>query len=614
MPKESDWQPGQDEQGTPRRRARAWQRGAAAFVGGLGRTWEQFLCGWSNSLRRLRRGRLPDYVVIVLDHAVSERAPVVPWYYAYLPGLKLPLSLEYLHKALRRVAGDPDVRGVVFLMRGPSLSLAQAQSLAQLFDRFRAWDSQWRRANATPKQVIVHLEQVGAAAYVVACAADRITMPPQATWDVMGLRAAPTFWKETLDRVGIAFDVVKIAPWKTAADALSRRDMSDAARDQTNWLLDSLYADIIAAISRGRKLKPEAVTAQLDCAPLSADQALTAGLIDAIAYEDELADLLAVGQASSKPARLKPYAQVRGILYRRPRRAPAQHIGVLTLEGAIVTGESRSFPLPLPLVGDKLMGSATVEQQIRAARLDRSLAAVVVHVDSGGGSALASDLIARELMLLNQEKPVVVYMGDVAASGGYYIATPGRSVVAQSATITGSIGVIVSKGSTEGLRAKIGANREVIRRGANAGLFNDDRGWTDAQQQTVTDMVRHTYDIFKQRVADGRKLPLDGLDEICSGKVWTGKQALQHGLIDALGDFQVALGYACRAAGLPDDGSVRTRPVQRPRARLMPERPDPRREDAAAWVNALLHGEWLRLMRRDPVWLMDPDLPRLDCD
>ena len=582
-----------------------WRAAPVALARGVAQAWDRLGCAWSNGWRALRRGLRTDYVLIVMDHAVSERAPVVPWLYAYIPGLKLPLSLEYLHKALRRIAHDPDVRGVVFLFKGASLSLAQAQSLAQLFDRFRAWDSHARGAQP-PKQIVVYLEQAGSAAYVVACAADCIFMPRLVSWDVLGLRVAPTFWQETLDRAGIRFDVVRIADWKTAADGVSRREISQAARDQYDWLLDGLQEDIVAAIGRGRRLAPETVRSLIDRAPLSAEEALTAGLIDGIAYEDELATRLAATDA--KPARLKSYAQVRGLLYRRPRPYHAQRIGVLSLEGVMVTGASRAFPVPLPLLGDRLMGSATVEQMVRAARQDHSLAAVVLHVDSGGGSALASDLIWRELELLAREKPLIVYMGDVAASGGYYIAAPGRTIIAQRATMTGSIGVVIAKSSTEALRAKVGANRAVIQRGANAGLFSDDASWTPQQQATVEKLAHDVYALFKQRVACGRNLPLDGLDEICSGKVWTGKQALAHGLVDALGDFQVALETACRAAGLPDDGSVRTRPISAPPTRLVGQ--PPQTADAAAWLTALLQGDWLHLIRRDPVWLMAPELPR----
>ncbi len=595
---------------------------------GIGRAWAGFWdrigCTYANLRRSLWRGRMADYPVILLDHAIAERAPVVPWYYAYVPGIKLPLSLEYLHKALQRIAGDPDVRGVLFLMKGPSISLAQAQSMVALFARFRRWDNQLAAANAAPKQIIVHLEQTGAAAYLVAAAADKVTMPPLASWDVVGLRVAPTYWKETLRRIGVEFDVVKIAPWKTAADRFIRQDMSDAEREQNNWLLDSLIEDIAGGIAQGRHLSVEQVRALIDNAPLSADEALAAGLIDHILYEDQLANLLGSPDKPDHAARLKPFSQVRGLLLRRPQSHPSGRVGVLSLRGTMIVGNSRSFPLPLPIIGEEMMGSNTVEQAIRAARQDNSLRAVVVHIDTGGGSALASDLIWRELCLLDQEKPVIVYMGDVAASGGYYIATPGRRIIAQSATITGSIGVVIAKGVTAGLREKIGAHREVIRRGENAGLNTDDAPWSPAQRTRIEEMIATVYGAFKQRVADGRNLPYATLDDIANGRVWTGKQALAHGLVDELGDFDTALLAACRAANLPEDGSVRTAPVTPPSRRLMAEPVKQAQalwqqvhgqaggQGMAAWVTALAQGEWLQLVARDPVWLIAPDLPRVE--
>ena len=604
-------------------RPQAWRRWLRAAQRGWGRTWERGWCALANLRRRVQRGRLPDYAVIVLDHAISERAPDIPWVYAYIPGLKLPLSLEYLHTALERIAADPDLRGVVFLMKGPGISLAQAESLAALFARFRGWDAAQRRltgGRGPAKEVVVHLEQANAAAYLVACAADRITMPRLAMWEVMGLRTAPTYWKELLDRLGIRFEVVKIAPWKTAADSMTRADMSDAERDQLNWLLDSLSGDIVTRIAAGRKLSPEQVRGLIDRAPLSADAGLAAGLVDAIAYEDELAAMLgAPGQA----AKLASYVLVRGLLYRRPRPRSDARVGVLSLEGSIVMGDSRAYPVPLPIVGRKMIGNHTVEQQVRAARKDKSLAAVVLHIDSGGGSALASDLMWRELKLLDQEKPVIVYMGDVAASGGYFLATPGRRVIAQSTTLTGSIGVVIAKGVTDGLRAKIGAHREVIRRGENAGLYTDDAPWTPAQTAQVEASVRHVYGLFKQRVAESRGLPLATLDAICNGRVWTGKQALAHGLVDELGDFDLAYRAACRAAHLPEDGSVPTKAITAPRRRLMAEPvagPVAALQallggdapDLAVWADLMVHGEWQRLLLADPVWLFAPDLPRLE--
>jgi protease-4 len=604
-----------------------------ALFQGLAAFGEQLGCLLANARRALFRGRMADYAVIRMAHEISERMPHIPWFYAYLPNYKPPMSLEYLHNALQRIADDPDVRGVLFLMKGPSLSLSQAQSMAALFARFRRWDQQHRRLGVPAKEIVVHLEQVNAPAYLVAAAADRVTTPPLTSWDVMGLRVAPTYWKETLTRAGVAFDVIKVAPWKTAADSFIRSDMSEAERNQYNWLLDSLSEDIVNAISQGRNLSTEQVRALIDQAPLTAEQALAAGLVDQIAYEDQLPELLKPGKRAApkstedlgersddQPAKLKPYAQLQHLLYRRPRPQSAGQIGVLSVHGTIIVGESRSFPLPLPIVGDDMMGSETVLQQIRAARRDQRLAAVVLHVDSGGGSALASDLMWRELKLLDQEKPVIVYMGNVAASGGYYIATPGRKIVAQSATLTGSIGVVIAKPVTSELRAKIGANREVIRRGDNAGLYTDDQHWTAEQRRKMEEQLFSVYDTFKQRVAEGRSLPFAEIDEIANGRVWTGKQALAHGLVDQLGDFEDAFLAACRAANLPDDGSVRSYFITRPRSRLLAE-PAKATQAAwqrvsgqgfSAWATALVQGEWLRLLTRDPIWLIPPDLPRIE--
>ncbi|MCC9077076.1 signal peptide peptidase SppA [Litorilinea aerophila] len=528
--------------------------------------WRHLVCRLLNLRRRFLRRLLPDYPILVLDQPLSERAPTFPWWLAYVPGLRRPLSLEAIAEALERIAQDPDIRGVLFLVKGAHLTLAQAQSMAALFSRFRTWSMAVRPDGSVPAQVVVYLEQMDAASYVMASAADRVIAPPLATWDVLGLLVAPSFWKESLARIGLAFDVVRVAPWKSAMDMFSQAEMSREDREQLNWLLDSLYADIVQAIAQGRGMPPEEVQAQIDRAPLTAPQAQAAGLLDHVAYEDELPALLGTAE---QPARLQLYVRCRGLLYRRPQRRHPQAVGVLSLQGLIVPGESRRFPLPVPILGEQTMGSTTVQQMVRAARQDRRLAAVVVHVDSRGGSALASDLIWRELTLLAEEKPVVIYMGNVAASGGYYIATPGHRIVAQSATLTGSIGVVVAKPVTQGAFERLHARREVIRRGANADLYRDTAPWTPDQRQKLTEQVFYVYDQFKERVASGRKLDLAGLDEIASGKVWTGRQALERGLVDELGDFGRAVELACQAAGLPVDGTVRTVPVTPPRRWLL---------------------------------------------
>ncbi len=346
------------------------------------------------------------------------------------------MSIESLTEAFRQVAGDPDVRGIVLIVRGSGLGLTQAQSMAALFERFRQWDETFNRAANSPdgstpnaKTITVHLEQVSMATYVMAAAADQIVVTPLTTWDVFGFRAAPTFLKETFARFGIEFDVVKIAPWKTAGDSLSRSSMSDEQRAQLTWLLDSLYDEAVTSISQGRRIDYGDVEALIDHAPMDAYEAELCGLVDEIGYEDELPALLAdwapededdgsdKAQRDKEPARLRRYDETRMLLYRRLRPRHAKAIGVLSLQGAIMPGISRHSPLPLPVFGENTIGSATVQQQLRAARKDDSLAAVVLHVDSPGGSALASDLIWRELKLLDETKPLIVYMGGVAAIG-----------------------------------------------------------------------------------------------------------------------------------------------------------------------------------------------------
>ncbi len=591
-------------------------RGLGKAARAMGMAWQQLWCGLFNLRRRIFRKRLPDYMVFTLQQPLSERPPSNPWWYSYIPGMKSSMSIADLSQALERVANDPDVKGVLFLIRGMPLGLAQAQSLAQLFTRFRDWDRHYNPAAPSAKKIVVHLEQVAGAVYVLACAADQIVVTPLTSWEVLGLHSTPTFFKETLAQLGVEMDVVKIAPWKTAADQFCEPGMTPEFAEQMAWLFDGLYNDLVQAIACGRQLPSDQVKALIDGAPWSAEQAKAQGLIDEIVYEDQLPPLLGT---SDKPATLKWYAKTHHLLWRRPRHHHAQAVGVISLTGAIVPGESRSSPVPLPLFGEEMLGHLTAQQQIRSAREDASLAAVVVHVDSRGGSALASDLIWRELMLLDQEKPVIVHMGGVAASGGYYIATPGRKIVAQPATLTGSIGVITAKPVLNNTYAKIHARRYAIQRGAHANLYHDDSQWNDEQRTKIIESVEQIYGEFKQRVATSRHLPYETLDEICNGRVWTGTQALAHGLIDAIGDFQQAVEWACIEANLPTDGTVAVVDITAPKQKLLAQ---PVQTIFAALgaplaltpvsVATLLGQSWQALFAYEHFWLLATELPKID--
>lgn len=582
---------------------------------GLGGLWQGSTRAILNLRRRIFRKRLDAYVIFTLDHEIAERNPSEPWWYDLIPGRKPPLSLESLHDALHRTATDPMVKGILLLVKNPSLSLAQAQSLTALLARFREWDAT-QNPESPRKEIIVHLEQITMPAYVAACAADRILVTPLTTWDVLGLRSTPTFLKETLAKLGIEMDVIQIAPWKSALDSLTHTEMSPEYAEQINWLLDSWYADITQAVAEGRGQSIDTVKMLIDGAPWDAEQALAHGLIDGIAYEDELPILLGT---EDEPAQLKRYAKIRGLLLRQPRSAPSHAVGVISMQGTIMPGESQSQPIDLPIFGRQTLGSSTAQQQIRAARQDDSLAAVVIHVDSPGGSALASDLIWRELQLLCKEKPVVIYMGNVAASGGYYIAMGAQQIIAQSASLTGSIGVVTGKPVTTSTYAKVGATRAVIQRGSHAGLYADDHRWAGSEREKIEEGVQYTYELFKNRVADGRNLPYATLDAIANGRVWTGVQAKEHGLIDSLGDFQLALAKACELAELPTDGTVRTRTITAPKQTLLAE-PITAAQQALGLdkiqqlghlADVALTQRWQTILSRERYWLLADGLPRI---
>ena len=590
-------------------------RSVGRLVRGISMLGQLGVCGLANLVRGLSKGSRADYVLFELSGPLLERTPQRPRYLAFLSFGRPALSVESLHDALRQIAADPDVRGVLVMVKGAQLSLAQAQTLADLFDRFRSWNRE-RYPDAAAKEVVVYLETCGNAEYVMAAAADRIFISPLSDWMVLGLRAEPLFLAETLRRIGVEAEVVKVAPWKTAFDSLARTEISDAHREQIERLLGGWYEEMVAAISRGRDKSEEQIRGAIDSAPLTAKEAAELGLVDGTAYEDELATVLAAGKDD---ARILPYEQARRTLYRRPRLRHRKGIGVISLSGMITTGKSRRFPAGLPIVGSSTAGSTTVQQLVRAALKDEGLAGVLLHVDSSGGSALASDLIWRELTLLNRRKPVVAYMGDVAASGGYYVALPAQKIVCQAATLTGSIGVIMAKLITSEAFSKVGAKRFPIQRGENADIYASDGPWRREQRDKVEEHVGYTYQNFKRLVADARQLGPDSLEELCGGRVWTGRQAQMHGLVDEIGDFATAIDRLCEIADLPTDGTVPVVQVRADQNRPRPPILESSLELAAGGDSlgelteallAVVQGDVSTLLGRERVWMLADGLPK----
>jgi len=353
---------------------------------------------------------------------------------------------------------------------------------------------------------------------------------------------------------------------------LGENQITPEQEQQLNWILDDAYEQITTSIARDRQLEPAVLSALIDRAPHSAEAARTAGLVDDIAYEDTLSVLLAEpsgrssqdepapgpaadGQAAvtTKPdarARLSTWSEARPMLFETRRRPARKYIGVVSLEGAITMGPSRSSPLPIPLISGNAAGEKTLTNLLRQAEKDRRMAALVIQLDSGGGSALASDLIWRQVQRIANRLPVVTYMGNMAASGGYYVAAASHRIVAQPLTLTGSIGVVTLHISTGGLYEKLSVNRVSLQRGERANLNSDFAPLSDEERQVLWNEITDAYQRFLGIVASGRSLEVESLDEICAGRVWTGRQARHKKLVDEHGDLQDAIAAAAELAGL----------------------------------------------------------------
>jgi protease IV len=496
----------------------------------------------SNGLRMLQRKGL-DYVVLRIHGSYPERVPERerPFPLSLLPWPSPPPSVESFNEALERIALDRRTKGVVLIINNLSAEPATLTSLRQAVLRFRE----------AGKEAIAYLAESGMWPYYLAAACDRIFVPESGGLQTAGLWSEPVFLKDTLALVGIEADLESIAEYKVSPDTFRRSEMSEPHREMLESLLDSIYDSVIEGIAQGRELEPERVGELLDQVPLQPEEAEEAGLLDGVCYEDELPARL--GSAQNRASLITWEAAQRRLVRPRRWRSP-RSIGVISLEGLIVPGPSRRPPTPVPLplpVPGKQAGSETLTAQLRAAARSRKLAAIVLNVDSPGGSSLASDLIWREVDRLRQEKPVVVYMNNRAASGGYYVSAPASAIVAQPTTLTGSIGIWGGKIVTQGLYDKLGANREVVSRGKAAGLYADAVPFTEEQRGKIRSQLGVGYALFKARVAAGRNMTEEEVESVARGRVWTGEQALDHGLVDALGDLQQAADRARELAGIP---------------------------------------------------------------
>jgi protease-4 len=484
---------------------------------------------------------------------------------------RLRAVLRTLHEA----GDDSRVRGLIVKVGG-GLSWARAQELRDGLAAFAK----------SGKLVVAWAETLGeggngSADYLLATGCPEIWLQPSGEVGLMGIAAETTFLRGALDKLGVEPQLDKRYEYKSAADRIMRKEFTPEHREAIDRVLASSWEYAVDKIAAARSLDADAVRALADRAPLSAAAAHEAGLVDRLGYRDEV--------YTDVRSRVGADVQLLFADQWTPKRTAAalvkRHKEVVALvegHGEIVVGRSRSTPR------GQLMGSTSVAAAMRAARENENVRAVLFRVDSPGGSAVASDTIWREVLLTKQAgKPVVVSMGDVAGSGGYYVACPADVIIAQPSTITGSIGVVGGKAVVSELLEKhLGLTTGAVEHGASARMYSLRRGFTDDERTRLSAMLDRIYQEFVQKVADGRGMGYDAVHAIARGRIWSGADAAGNGLVDELGGLRDAADVARQRAGLPIDAPVRPAihipPIERLRRPRSSD--DPRAAAAAtAW-------------------------------
>jgi protease IV len=457
-----------------------------------------------------------------------------------LPGYEPPDSIASLFRAFRAAREDSRVRGVAVYIEDTGFGLAKAQELRRQLAALRA----------SGKFAKCYLETAGEGsngtlAYYLATACDSIALAPAGEVNLLGLRADSTFVRGTLDKLRIAPAFRHVGAYKSASETYTETQHSPAAREAIENVLDVDYRQIVDAIADARKLPADTVRGIIDAAPYGAERAKELGLVDAVVYPDGFRDdIEAAAGGDPDLVSIERYDH-------RPRSS-GKRLAVVFAEGTILRGGGGIQPW----TEEAFLGSADLGPLLRDLGEDDDVAGVVLRIDSPGGSALASDLILREVERLASQKPVVVSMSDVAASGGYYIASKATKILAEPGTITGSIGVVAGKLATRRFQQELlGISHDEILRGKNAGLYSTLDDFSPEQDARFMEQMQRIYGMFVGHVAAGRKMTTAAVEKIAAGRVWTGEDALRLGLVDELGGLDRAVEIAQEAARLPAGAS-----------------------------------------------------------
>lgn len=480
--------------------------------------------------RPLHVATAPRVLVFDVPSQVSE-GPAPPSSSFDLLRRQRPDFYELL-LGIRDAAEDRSVAGLVLHVNGIDWGWARVYEMRAALQAFRA----------AGKPVHASLVGGGEKEYLLASAADRLSMPQVSRLHLDGLAASALFLHGAYDKLGIRPNFVHVGRYKSAVERYTRDSLSEDARASLEALLDDQYGLLVRTLADARDLSADSVRHLIDAGPWTSAEAFARGLVDTLVAQPDLDSL-----ASHDGTTRRPTASfVRYVEESTP--GPGERIALLVAEGDIIDGRSREG-----LWGERSVGDRTLVDALREIRGRRGIRAVVVRIDSPGGSGDASDAVWQEIRRLRRDKPVIVSMGDVAASGGYYLACAGDAIVAGPSTITGSIGVYGGKLNILGLYRKLGLNVETVRRGRHADMWSPYRDFDDEERALYQQSLVDFYRVFLSRVAEGRGMAEATVDSVGQGRVWSGLAAYQRGLVDSLGGLHEAFELARSRASIGED-------------------------------------------------------------
>ncbi|MDQ6759816.1 MAG: signal peptide peptidase SppA [Acidobacteriota bacterium] len=477
-------------------------------------------------------------LILKLEGDVPEKAaPEIPL--PFFEG-QSPMTLHQVWATLRKAAVDSRIKAVIFEPRRVGAGWAKMQEIHQELEEFKK----------TGKPLVAFLRNPGGREYYLATACDRVYMTPEDSLDLKGLRVEAMFLKNTLDKLGVKMDVIHAGKYKDAGDMLTQTSMSPETREVLNQVLDQYYGDLVTTIATGRKKQQDEVRAIIDKGPYRAAAALSNGLVDVVAFEDQVEGEMQkrLNRGDLKKVSHKTYLKV------TPQSVGSEggkRIAFIVGEGEITRGTGEG-----PFGSDEGFTSGGFIKLLKQVENDSSIKAAIVRVNSPGGDGIASDDILHEVKNLSRKKPLVISMSDLAASGGYFVAMTGDPIVAYPNTLTGSIGVLMGRLNLHGLYDKLGIQKQLLTRGRYAALDSDYEDLTADERQKLREDIDDFYKAFVSRVAEGRKRPYDQIEPLAQGRVWLGAQGKQNGLVDELGGIDRAIELAKQKAHIPANEKI----------------------------------------------------------